>query len=204
MKETKTQTFVPIKEIKNDTIVREDGTLCGVLLVSSINLVLQSEDEQEAVLSQFQSVLNSLEVTTQIIVQSRKLNIAPYLNYIKELSEKQPNELLKLQSIEYMNFIKHFTEQVNIMSKHFFVIITYTPYTTTADISSAFGKNKKTKSAEQTKFEELLFQLDQRMGFVSSGLRSVGLRTARLNSDELIEMLYSTFNPGEIGAPKTI
>ena len=197
-----TQSLVPIQEIIDGVIVRDDGVLCGMLLVSSINFALKSQDEQTAILNQFQNMLNSLEVSVQIIIQSRRLNINPYIKYLEEIYTKQKIDLLKLQTREYINFIEEYTSGHDIMSKQFFVVVNYSPIKTelTGLSSGFFGKTKKTK--KHLNFEENNSQLQQRMSFIQSNISGMGLKAFSLNTEEIIEVLYKTFNPGDNQTPK--
>jgi len=198
------QNFVPIKEIRNGVVVLKDGGLRAVIMVSSINLSLKSYEEQRATLFAFQNFLNTLDFPTQIVIQSRKLDIRPYLALLESRIIEQTEPLLKVQTREYINFVRSFTESVNIMTKKFFVVV---PYTTPAaaggvgplqDIIKAFRPKKEEKRAEEVAFEEKASQLDERVAVAEGGLGRLGLRSARLGTDELVELYYRTFNPGEI------
>jgi len=183
-------------------IVLKDGSLRAIIMVSSTNFALKSTEEQEAIIYQFQSFLNSLDFPIQIYIQSRRLNIGPYLAQLKERELLQTNELLRVQTREYMQYIKQFTDSVNIMSKSFFVVIPYQGALVTAKSAGGFfGGSKKTKDeAEQERdetFSELVGQLEQRVQVVEQGIQRTGVRTARLGSEELIELYYKLFNPSE-------
>lgn len=198
------QDFVPIKEVRGGVIVLKDDTLVGVLLASSINFALKSGPEQEATLSQFQTFLNSLDFTVQFFVQSRRLDIRPYVALLEERLKAQTEDLMKIQVSEYIDFIKTFTERSNIMTKHFFVVVPYTP--PIVDVSKAletkvFGKSSLSARESQIGFEEQRTQLEQRMGVVEQGLIRCGVRTAPLGTEEVIELLYKEFNPGELEKP---
>ncbi len=202
------QEFVPIKEIRNGVIVLKDGGLRAVLIASSINLSLKSSEEQEAVISQFQSFLNGLDFSTQIVVQSRRLDIRPYLLTLEAREKEQNEKLLKIQTREYIDFIKSFTDQVNIMTKTFFVVVPYSPTAIKATEGVVDkilgGKAEKQmiantkKSMDMADFEEKRSQLDQRVGVITSGLGGLGIRSTQLNTEEIVELFYKTFNPGDI------
>src|SRR3990167_1194180 len=96
-----TQEFVPIKEVRDGVIVLKDGSLRAIVLANSINLSLKSSDEQKATIMQFQSFLNTLDFPIQISVQSRKLDIRPYLLLLENRMKVQSEPLLKLQTKEY-------------------------------------------------------------------------------------------------------
>jgi type IV secretory pathway VirB4 component len=121
------QEFVPIKEVRDGVVILKDGGLRMVLMASSINLALKSADEQEAVIAQFQDFLNSLEFTVQFFVESRKLDIRPYVAILEERMSSELDDLMKLQIREYIAFIRDFTDRANIMSKNFFIVVPYDP-----------------------------------------------------------------------------
>jgi type IV secretory pathway VirB4 component len=201
---TPAQQFVPVKEVRDGIVVLKDGTLCTVVLVSSINLSLKSYDEQKATLSQFQNFLNTIDFPIQIVVQSRKYDIRPYIVTLENRLKEQTEQLLQVQTREYIQFIQTFTEQVNIMRKSFFVVIPYIPPVLAQN--SGIGKYlsflKKTPAGSNviSDFEEERTQLEERVSVVDQGLSRVGLRLVQLGTQEVIEVLYKTFNPGETGS----
>ncbi len=199
-----TQDFIPIKEIRDGIIVLEDGSLRAILLASAINISLKSADEQQALVLQFQNFLNSLEFPVQISVQSRRYDIKPYLLTLERRIEQQKEELLRLQTREYIEFIKWFTDSVNIMSKKFYVVIPYTGSVLTSGkksgsfLDALFPKKKDASFREKTeRFEEQRSQLEQRIAIVKGGLSRFGVRSEQLDTEQSIEVFYNMFNPGE-------
>jgi len=199
-----TQEFVPIQEVRDGIIILKDGGMRAVVLASSINLSLKSSDEQIATIRQFQTFLNSLDFSVQILVQSRRLDIRPYLILLESRMKEQVEPLIKIQTKEYIEFVRNFTEAVAIMKKQFYVIIPYAaaPLSEQGGIGKYFfGKKNSSgdaKKDETMRFEEKRNQLEQRVGVVSSGLNRIGVRTIGLGTEEVIELLYKTFNPGEV------
>ncbi|MEA3398509.1 MAG: hypothetical protein U9R06_02065, partial [Patescibacteria group bacterium] len=122
-----TQQFLDISEIKDDTVILRDGSLRAVILVSSINFALKSEDEQNAIISAYVSFLNNIDFSLQIVIQSRELNIDNYIEDLTQKEKEQTNELLKIQTAEYIQYIKELISMSRIMSKHFFVVVPYDP-----------------------------------------------------------------------------
>src|ERR1051326_398222 len=118
-----TQSFLRLSEIKNDTVVLDDGTLRAILSVSSTNFDLKSQDEQNSIIFNFQRFLNSVDFSIQILMQSRKMEIGGYLDKLKRIAEKQTNELLRVQTYEYIDFIKRLIENASIMNKNFYIIV---------------------------------------------------------------------------------
>lgn len=198
-----TQEFVPIKEVRDGIVVLKDGGLRAIVLASSTNLSLKSADEQRATIMQFQNFLNTLDFSVQISVQSRKLDIRPYLLLLENRMKVQNEPLLKLQTREYIEFIKNFTESVSIMTKSFFVVVPYAPKTFNADsgiFKGLFSKKNKQeiREAQKADFEEKRSQLDQRIGVIQQGLASCGIKSAQLGTEEIVEVFYKVFNPGEL------
>lgn len=201
------QDFVPIKEIRDGVVILKDGTIRVLLMASSVNLALKSGDEQQAILMQFQSFLNSLEFSTQIFIQSRRLDILPYLLLLEERLHTEMNELLKIQIREYIGFIRTIAQSTNIMNKIFVIVVPYAPPKPVTSGASArgvvglFGKKKEANvppSQDATEaFEEAKSQLEQRAGIVSQGLSRTGVRVVPLGTEELTELYYRLFNPGE-------
>lgn len=200
-----TQEFVPIKEIRDGVAILRDGGMRAVLLASSINFALKSADEQQSVLFQFQNFLNSLNFSIQIYSQSRRLDIRPYIALLEERLKDQTGDLMKMQTREYIEFVRSFTESTNIMTKSFFIVVPYAQIS----LPSAKGavgffskKSKEDKKLEaDSDFEEKRSQLQQRVEVVEQGLVRCGVRVASLGTEELIELFYKIFNPGDVDKP---
>lgn len=203
-----TQEFVPIKEVRDGIAVLKDGGMRSILLCSSLNFSLKSEDERTAILLQFQDFLNSLDFSVEIVIQSRKLDIRPYIALLEEREKAQTNSLMKIQVREYIEFIRNFTESTNIMTKNFFIVVPYTPAMFGGGKSGSgifsslpsFGKKKGASDAGRS-FEENRTQLEERLSVVEQGLIRTGIRVARLGTEEVVELFYKAFNPGETEKP---
>jgi type IV secretory pathway VirB4 component len=199
------QQFVPIKDIRDGIVILKNGQMCTILLASSMNFALKSSDEQQAILSQFQAFLNTLDFSLQVYIQSRRLDIRPYLAQLQERESYQDNDLMRIQLREYIEFIRTFTTEVDIMAKNFFVVIPYSPPTVSLQkgISGVFGSKKKVDPLSPERFQEDRSQLEQRVTVVEQGLARIGVRTVPLGNEELIELFYHIFNPEDpSAAPK--
>lgn len=199
-----TQDFVPIDEVRDGIVKLKDGSLRAIVLVSSLNLSLKSQEEQTAIIVQFQNFLNTLEFSTQIVAQSRRLDIRPYVTTLEQRLSEQQEELLRTQTREYIGFIQWFSESVNIMTKNFFVVVPYGAAAASAkkggplgSLFSMFGKKSSSTDPAVEKFEEQRSQLEQRIAVIRQGLSSLGIRVVTLGTQEVIEMYYNMFNPGE-------
>lgn len=194
------QQFIPIQQIREGVMIQKDRSLKGVILVSSLNFGLKSEDEQMAIIYQFQNFLNSLDFSCQIIVNSRKVNITGYIEKIREFEEKQQNKLMKIQTSEYRNFIEEIVSTGSIMTKKFYIVVPYFPMLEISKVSSQ-SSVKTAGSLTEKKFQTGKYQLWQRMEYVSLGIRRCGLKSANLGSEELIELLWGLHhvNQAELG-----
>ena len=193
-----TQKYLKIREITNDTVILKDGTLCATILVASVNFFLKSEDEQQSTIAGYQQFLNTIDFSLQIVVQSRIFDIGKYLVRLEKIEKEQTNELLKMQMADYRRYISELVDIGQIMDKKFFITVPYDP---TADVRKGFIQRVKTvffASGDVVLNRERFFQrkhfLDLRVDTVMSGLRSMGLNSARLDTQSLIELYYSIYN----------
>ncbi len=193
-----TQQFLDIAEIRENTVVMRDGTLRAVILVSSINFALKSEDEQNAIISAYVGFLNSLYFPLQIVIQSRELNIEDYINDLKQKEKEQTNELLKIQTSEYIQYIQELISLGKIMNKYFYIAVPYDPL---SDKHKSFWKRlfNSFKPATLIKLKEEKFlrrrgELTRRVESTITALASVGVNAVELDSQGLIELYYNAYN----------
>lgn len=199
---TSAQQFLAIDTVREDVLLLKDGGLRVILMCSSLNFALKSSDEQDAIIFQYQNFLNSLDFSLQFVIHSRRLNIAPYLEALQERQKEEDNELLKIQITEYVDFIKTFVDMTNIMSKTFYAVIPFTPPFLEKGgflngLFSTLGLSKGKKADSGDSFTEYKNQLWQRADTVTAGLQRFGVRSAPLNTEELIELFYGLYNPTE-------
>jgi hypothetical protein len=204
-----TQAFVPVKEVRSGVVILKDGGYRGILMCSSLNFALKSEDEQKGIIGGFQNFLNTLDFSVEVVIHSRKMDIRPYLALLSERLENQNNELMRIQVREYIQFVRNFIEGSSIMTKLFYVVVPFSP-STGSELKSAIPamfsgsrkeEPKSAKEASEAEFGEHRIQLEQRMALVASGLASSGLRAVPLNTEETIELLYRSFNLGDMDNP---
>ena len=201
------QDFVPVSEVRDGVVLMKDGSLRTILMASSLNFALKSDDEQNGFIIQFQNFLNSLDFSVEMFVESRMLDIRPYISTLEVAYKGQLDELMRVQIREYIEFVKNFTEAANIMAKHFFVVVPYEPPIVSVQQRSGllpFGKKKNATQGTENSFEEHVSQLEQRVAIVQQGLVRTGVRTVQLGTEEVIELLYKLFNPGEQSKPLAI
>lgn len=194
-----TQRYVDVEAIRSGVVILKSGGLRAIVLVSSINFELKSSVEQEAIIAQYQNFLNSLDFPIQVVIQSRRFNIDPYIERLRQEETQQMNELLRLQMSEYQDFIKNLNEVSNIVAKQFYIVV---PFSTVESneggflqtLSNIFNQ-KKTAQFQGEMFDSFRSQLMQRVEHVMNGLSPIGLRGTVLETEEIIELLYNSYNP---------
>lgn len=194
-----TQRYLALREIRNDTVIMKDGTLRAVLLVSSINFFLKSDDEQKGVIQSYTQFLNAFDYPVQIVIQSRRFDPSKYIAQLEKLEAAQTNDLLKLQMADYRQFIGELVSLGNIMDKKFFIVIPYDPAGDTkrgffSRITSVFSAPADIILGRE-QFAERKHFLDQRVDNVMAGLLGMGLSAARLDTQSLVEVFYNLYNP---------
>lgn len=205
MPETATQAFLEVQDIREGILLLKNNSIRGILMVSSINFALKSEEEQTAIIYAFQNFLNSLDFFCQIVIQSRNINITPYLDSLKDLEEKQTNALLREQTSSYREFIKNMVIGDVVMTKNFYIVIPY-------NLMEIFGVKAAAKKSnfftqrpggpaqgpiKDDEFQRCKTQLWQRLEYVSMGLRRCGLEAVPLTTPELIELFWSIHHPDQ-------
>lgn len=176
----------------------KDKSLRSILVVSSTNFALKSEEEQNALIAAYQNFLNSLDFPIQILIHSRVLDIDGYLTKLRGLASGQTNELLRIQMSEYIEYVGKLVEYASIMTKTFYVVIPYSVAVATKE--TFFGRMKKvlnpaaTITANQEDFQKQKLKLEERIEHIAGSLGGMGLRSMVLNTQELIELLYTSYN----------
>lgn len=201
-KRLSTQLYLKISEIRDDAAILKNGGLRMVLKTSSVNLNLKSEQEQNAVIYSYQNFLNSLEFPIQIVIRSKKLDLEQYIEKLKKIGVKQSNPLLQKQTFEYIEYVSRLVEYADIMEKQFYVVIPQDPIGEErrsflkSFLESIFpGDNLGKIKQRHAQFAELKKRIMQRVNTVRAGLEGCGLHVEALNTQELIELYYETYNP---------
>jgi hypothetical protein len=194
-----TQRYVDVEEIREGLLVLKNGSLRAILLVSSLNFDLKSSQEQDGIISQYQNFLNTLDFPVQIVINSKRFDVAPYLELLEEQESTQENELLRFQISEYKTFIQKLTEVSNIMSKYFYIVVPFSPSEDEKNglfnrLTGIFSPEKNTHLHGEL-FESYRGQLYQRVEQVSTALSGTGVRATALSTEEIIELLYDSYNP---------
>lgn len=192
-----TQQHLKIAQIRDNTVVLASGELRQVIETSSLNFSLKSSQEQNAIIGAYQGFINSLQFPIQIVMHSRRLDLAPYLVKMNKQLENQQNALIKIQTADYIDFIKRLITIANIMDKKFYLVV---PHSTAVLVSSGglFGLSRKgSVRVPEDKFQKAKTELDDRTRVALSGLSAIGLKAEILNTQQLVELYYGIYNAEE-------
>src|SRR3989344_3729661 len=198
-----TQQYVAISEIRDDVVVLNDGSIRQVVKVKPVSIELRSQKEQDSVIYQYRSFLNALKFPIQISIQGRRVDLSRYIAKLQDLGTDETNELIKVQIADYIDFIERLSNEVNIMDRSYYVIVPHskspgasTTRQTWMDKLLGGKKNKETVYTVQ-EFEALKVRLEEKTQIVTGRLESLGIQAKKLESAELIELYYNTYNPEE-------
>lgn len=195
-----TQQSIDIAGVKDGIVIMKDGSYRLILKVNAVNFSLKSEAEQNSLIFQYQGFLNSLHFPIEIVIRSKRLDLTPYLRSIADLANSQTNELIKIQTGDYVDFVGKLINLANIMKKNFYVCISYVPITVkkVGFFDQIF--NKGTQNFDHLKISDQEYntyteKIQERANIVASGLGGMGLHCAQLSSEEIIELFYEIYNP---------
>jgi len=195
------QRYLDIAEIRDDMVILKDGTLRAVLLVSSVNFALKSVDEQNAIVQAYMQFLNGLDFPIQVVIQSRKMNIDHYLTQLSDSEKILTNELLKKQIRDYRDFVKQLVEMGDIMQKRFYIVVPLNPATANVGQKGFFTRLGEILTPSvaihltEQRFQKLKFDLSLRVNQILGGLSSMSLNAVQLDTQSLIELYYTVYNP---------
>jgi hypothetical protein len=196
------QRFLDVAEIRDDIVIMRDGTLRVVLLVSSINFSLKSTDEQNAIVQAYMQFLNGLDYPIQVLIQSRRMNIDHYMRDLSENEKTITNDLLKRQIRDYQDFVLQLVKLGDIMQKRFYVVVPLNPATDKGTVQKGFAQRIAeifsptiVGKLTEERFQKLKFDLSLRVNQIIGGLSSMSLNAVQLDTQSLIEMLYTVYNP---------
>ncbi len=206
-----TQNLMPINEIRNNTIILKNGSLRSIIEVDGINIDLMANEDQENILRTWQSFLNNLDFSVQILIVSRKANIEEYVNNVESKTAEVEEDLLKTQVNDYVTFIRDFTTNNQIIDKKYFIVVPYDPFILK---KSAFGGqikdmflgifnlNREAFSQDvlldDKEFQKNYQQLIVRQDTILSQLQRMGLSAQLVGTNDIIPLIHNIYNPDTI------
>ena len=196
-----TQKYLQIERIREGVVILKDGRLRKIIKCIPINFDLKSEKEKEVAVYQYQNFLNSLKFPIQIVVQSRRVDLSAYIEKVERAGANEINELLQKQSRDYLEFIKILSEQVNIMEKSFYLVIGHKVKGAVEKetfVDKIMGKKRiGLTNITDTDFKAYKEILQERTRTITGRLSSLGIQSHELETKEIIELFYNSYNPEE-------
>lgn len=198
-----TQEHLEIRDIVDDLVVTQSGSVALIIQTSAINFDLLAEYEQDSKVFAFAGLLNSLNFHVQILIRTRRIDISNYVDYLVNQENDSMSEGLKKQLRIYTKFIQNLIVQNDVLDKNFFIIIPFNP---AGEIpGSSLLKSKKSREEIeknlQLKQEQLLEKakifLVPKRDHVLKQLGRMGLLGHQLTNKELITEFYTIYNPEE-------
>jgi hypothetical protein len=201
-----TQNVLHIAEIRDGIVIMNDGSYRSVIMVKSINFDLMSQAEQEAVEYSYQGFLNSLYFPVQIFIRSTRIDLQPYIEKLDKIRTEHDNMLLAMLMDDYINYIDALSQQTNIMDKRFYIVIPFFPHPDVqraitnsvnffSGLADLFNKKEQHVVINEADLEAAKAELRNRVQAVLSGLQQSGIQGIPLDTQELIELYYDTYNP---------
>ena len=201
-----TQNTLQIAEIRDGIVIMNDGSYRSVIMVKSINFDLMSPQEQEAVEYSYQGFLNSLYFPVQIFVRSQRVDLQPYIEKLDKIRTEHDNMLLALLMEDYINYIDHLSQQTNIMDKKFYVVIPFFPVVDAqkaltqsknfiTGLAGLFNNKEQHVVINEAELENAKTELRNRVQSTLEGLLQCSIQGLPLDTQELIELYYDTYNP---------
>ena len=200
-----TQNTLLFSEMRENMIIMSDGSFRAVVECESINFDLMSSREREGIEFSYQNFINSLYFPIQVLIRSRRVDIGPYLDRLAEIRRNQDNMLLNVLMDDYMDFIDILAQEANIMDKSFYVVVPYYPAgeentfkQQTKGLFNSFFSGKK--EATVTKIDQVTYtkakdEIKNRIDSVMNGLFQMGVKSWQLNTRQLGELFYTSYNP---------
>jgi type IV secretory pathway VirB4 component len=201
-----TQNSLQIAEVRDGIVIMNDGSFRSVIMVKSINFDLMSPQEQEAVEYSYQGFLNSLFFPIQIFLRSQKVDLRYYIEKLDKIRTEHDNMLLALLMEDYISYIDNLSQQTNIMDKKFYVVIPFFPVIEVqkaitqsknflGGLGGLFKKSDQHVTINEADLENAKTELRNRVQAVLAGLQQCGIQGLPLDTQELIELYYDSYNP---------
>ncbi len=202
-----TQNTLQIAEVRDGIVIMNDGSFRSVIMVKSINFDLMSPEEREAVEFSYQGFLNSLYFEIQIFIRSQRVDLRPYIERLDKIRSEHDNMLLAMLMDDYIGYVSDLSGQTNIMDKRFYVVIPYFAVGINVQkalsqsknffsgLSGMFNNKEQHVTINEADLNKAKDELRNRVQSVLAGLQQCGIQGLPLDTQELIELYYDSYNP---------
>ena len=169
---------IAIKGARDGILMLPNNEYRAILQVSSLNFELRSEEEQDAIIETYESFLNSVGTSLQILVRTREIDMDKYLEDLQERLDGETVPIYRDQLQNYDDFIRSLITDNKILTRHFYIVVPY-------------------KMNGKTDFDIVYEQLKIRLDIISKGMARIGMHTDQLDSLETLDLFYSFYSPAQ-------
>lgn len=188
---TSTQKFIEILDIVGDIVLINGGNACLVIEIQATNFALLSAEEQDAKIFAYAALLNSLSYPIQIVIKSKRLNIASYLKLLEEKRLASQNPELSKHIGLYKDFVSELVKVNTILDKKFYIVI---PYSSLEKGVTGAKEQLKTDYSQSFFLKEAQGALHSKAGSLHAQLKRLNLKAETLDKERLIKTYYEIFN----------
>ena len=169
---------IAIKGVRDGILILPNNQYRAVLQVSALNFELKSEEEQDAIIDTYESFLNSVGTSLQILIRTREIDMDKYLEDLTERLDGEVEPVYRDQLKNYDEFIRSLITSNKILTRHFYLIVPYV-------------------AGKKTDFELVQEQLNLKLDIVAKGMTRIGMHTRELSSLEILDLFYSFYSPAQ-------
>ena len=167
---------IAIKGVRDGILMLPNNEYRAILQVSSLNFELKSEEEQDAIIETYESFLNSVGTSLQILVRTREIDMDKYLEDLQERLDGETVPIYRDQLQNYDEFIRSLITDNKILTRHFYIVVPY-------------------KMNGKADFDIVYEQLKIRLDIIAKGMARIGMHTDQLDSLETLDLFYSFYSP---------
>jgi hypothetical protein len=182
-----TQDYLEIADVISDLLLTKNGTVCLIIRTSSVNFDLLSEVEQDIKIQSFASLVNSLDYDMQILIETRKVNISSYVEFLDQMDTPDLSSGLKRQFTIYKEFIRNLITKKEILDKKFMIVIPFRSTTPVSTLSPLDYKHKILETAINYLYPKKYHMLKM--------LKGMGLDGYQMSNKEIVKYFFDVFNP---------
>lgn len=194
-----TQIFLDIHDITNDMIIMKDGTTSLILTVDAMNFGLLAEEEQDAIMYSYAGLLNSLNYSIQILINSTTKDVTSYLKLLEEQEQTALSETMKRRIRQYREFVGNLIHERNVLDKKFYVIIPATALEMGFVSAQSVVPGVKQSGIEHVEksiiIEKASTLLEPKRDHLLAQFARIGLFSRQLTTQEIIQLFYIKYNP---------
>jgi hypothetical protein len=189
-----TQKFTEIEAVKDDVLMLQDYSCAVIIESGAVNFGLLAEEEQQAMIYSYASLLNSLSFPIQIVILSKRMDISSYLDYLDQKVLAQRNSMLHQRILEYQEFIKSIVKKNTILEKSFYFVVPFSP------LELGLQGTKGKRLSQEYVFTRAKTSLYPKRDHLLRLLKKAGLGGKPLYEQEIAELYYNLYNPTSTGA----